>query len=152
MQLSKEVTKFYLSRLRLFYNPAQIAEAMGRSRPSVDRWLSGQTTPRAADLEMLENALDFLLDDLIKKGFPKVADAIDDPRPSFDKKKYWSAESVRGWLTDQLKKPQTYDRLLSKAEKVGITRSQLHHASKKLGVDKNSQGYGPHKISRWKLP
>ena len=152
MQLSKDVTDFYLSRLRLFYNPAQIAELLGRSRPSVDRWLGGYTTPRAADIAVLEEGLTFCLEQLINKGFPEVAAALDVDRPAIQKKKYWAAERVQLWLVGQLdKKPVRYSSLLAKGEKVGITRSQLHYASKVKGVTKKSKGYGPHKDSMWSL-
>lgn len=137
MLMSKEQAQFYLKRLRLFRNPAQIAMLIGASRPSVDRWLSGEL-PRENMLPRLEDALCDLFDDLEKDGWEKVVEVLDTERPRGTKKQEHSSIACANWLEDFLKKPMNYQRVLSAAALKGFSKSQISYAARRLGVRRDS--------------
>lgn len=138
MLMSKEQASFYLKRLRLFRNPAQIALMIDASRPSVDRWLAGEL-PREKMLPQFEDALCELFDDLEKEGWQSIVEVLDTERPRGTKKQEHSSIACSRWLKDLLsKKPMNYQRVLSKAADKGFSKSQISYAARQLGVRRDS--------------
>lgn len=156
MQLSKEITRQYLSRMLLFKNVQEISEMMGVKRTTVARWVDGQGTPRESLLPDIERAFDLLLDWIEGQGFEKVAEVLDFERPEIQGAIRMKPSRVEGWLYQRLhdkkSRRRTYDLILKDAMKTGITRSQLYRASLKLGVYKELRGMGINRESVWSLP
>src|SRR5690349_14251700 len=139
MQMTKEQTSYYLTRLLLFRSKVDLCNMLNCSRPSLDRWSSGQGLPDVKYLEAFEQAWDDELDRLEQKGFPLVAEAFEaDPRPSSSDRQ----RTRRGpkfntkWLRDTLAnhKRVPYQKLVKKAADLGITQSQLQYAGRLIGV------------------
>jgi len=156
LQLSKEITREYLSRFLLFKNCQEIADMIGVSRLTVHRWKDGLGSPRSSLLPDFDVAFDRLLDWIEDQGFPSVAEALDFDRPAPEGRPMMRASRVEGWLVDRLtdKKPSqcTYSKIEKDAKKAGITRAQLYRTSVKLGVVKELTGFGINRASRWSLP
>ena len=162
MLMSRVMTRYYLGRLTLFYNVGQLQNLLTTSRPTVERWISGETLPRLSMKPIFDNALEGLIERIDKHhkqwGFGRtVADAVEEVdaplvvyQPAARRNE---TKSVTKFLRERLKrgKPIKLRELMVEAKEMGFSRSQLQYAARRLKVTKVHHGVGRNSHSEWRI-
>ncbi len=158
--MSHRQTRYFMSRISLFYTFPEMCRKLSVSRPTLARWLSGETKPSTAQLPVLREALKGLIDKLedhhAKWGYGQfIADDLDEgEEPKYEEKVVPNeADKVRVWLKRSLsERPVRTTRLFRLADDAGFSRAKVYYAAKQLDVIKQRKGAGRGSYSVWRLP
>lgn len=162
MQMTRLQTQFFMGKLSLFYTTTEIMEVLSVTRPTVERWLSGETTPSISHLPIFVSALEGLLLYLDKYAkhhgtwAREIADVIEAqtmPSNNVTISPKNEADAVTRFLKGLLgNKPMKSQEVFKRAQELDFTRPQVIYSAKKLGVIKRQMGQGRNSYSVWRLP
>lgn len=159
--MTRRQTRYFLARLVLFYNSAELCRKLSCSRPTLERWLKDETKPALKMLPVFRSAIEGLIVKLDQHdhdwGFgEEVADILRESKePKHERQAappVNEAAAVRRWLHGRLERPMKTTKLYAMADEVGFSRTRLIYAAKALGVIKTHHGAGRGSFSVWRLP
>lgn len=164
--MTKDTTDYYLDRLRAFWSIRKIADRMGVSSATVQRWIDGHTVPSERYLSDFQRVLDELYKSLWKErvhdndffgqlcillrrgGEPEDVEEVDNRRSGPLELDRLDEELERYILAAEKVRSNV---LIKAFEKKGYNRMQIYRSADRIGVIKRTKGMGRNMKSWWSL-
>lgn len=162
MKMSRTQTRFFLDKLLLFYNAAELTRMLSVSRPTMDRWIADENRPTLRYLPLFKEAYQGLIERLDAYGkkhgkwardFADILDELEYPATSITTIPDNQSDAVRRWLHRKLSEgPKRTTVIYKEAAELEFTKAQVLHAARKLDVAKDQKSAGRGSYSVWRLP